>query len=326
MFRAALTVLVTAALGLLTLSVAPPAQATVTGEKCADNTGLNVVIDFQELGGGVQVKCVEDWSGGKALKGLDEAFKLEGTDRWGLAFICRVEGKPGPNVEDCIDTPPAEAHWAYWSSTSGSWSQSGSGVANSSAKPGEWHGLSFSKNRTPTTNPPPRVPPTVPRAPKPKPKPTTPSNPPTTSSPAPTSPGTSTGKPKPKPKPKPESSATGSAKPSAPSTSDNKSAPSATQSEQPSPSETPGEPAVDDEKETPDETESPALDSSDEVAPTGDPDESTPAANKTQAENGGPPVGTLIALGAVLLIGAAAIVRHRVRTNPGQSSNNSESN
>ncbi|MGC0417397.1 hypothetical protein [Embleya sp. AB8] len=190
------------ALALLALSltggltvVAPAAHAVDTSKGtpgyCPDGNGVTVVIDFQELGGTTIVRCArgDQATGHAALK--NAGIEIAGVARWGEAFICRIEGKPGANSEPCIDTPPASAYWSYWHAPNGgSWTYSQWGVLNRKPPLGSFEGWSFAKNKTETTNPPPRVAPARPATP-------TPPNPPRTDNPQPPSGngtnGTSTG-------------------------------------------------------------------------------------------------------------------------------------
>lgn len=199
--RALVTFLVTGALVMFGLSNPPSAQAA--SGKCADNTGLNVVVDFQD-GRAPIVRCVENWGGGTGLAGLQQAgFGLKGV-AGSLDFICQINGFP--TGESC-DSYPKAGFWSYWTSNSGSWRFSNTGVTHTQLSAGDWQGMSFSSVNSTHSNPAPRVSPTVPSAPKPKPTP----KPTKTSTPAPTS---ST-----KPKPKPKPSATSAPKPSATSSS-----------------------------------------------------------------------------------------------------------
>ncbi|MFI6977368.1 hypothetical protein ACIBSV_02135 [Embleya sp. NPDC050154] len=175
--RGGRTARVVTALALLALPAtaqvtvaAPTAHAVDTAKGtpgyCPDANGVTVVIDFQELGGTTIVRCArgDQATGHAALK--NAGIEIAGVARWGEAFICRVEGRPGANSEACIDTPPASAYWSYWhSSNGGSWTYSQWGVMNRKPPLGSFEGWSFSKNKTETTNPPPRVAPKRPAAP-----------------------------------------------------------------------------------------------------------------------------------------------------------------
>ncbi|NKI41983.1 hypothetical protein [Streptomyces physcomitrii] len=159
-----------AGLGLAAdLASAPEAAAVDTGKGtagfCPNADGVTVVVDFQELGGTTIVRCApgDQATGLAALK--NAGFQIAGTNRWGEGFICRIEGKPGPESEPCIDTPPASAYWSYWHAPNGgNWTYSQWGVMNRKPPPGSFEGWSFSKDKTSTTNPPPRVAPSRPAA------------------------------------------------------------------------------------------------------------------------------------------------------------------
>lgn len=145
------------------------AAATVTDGRCSTDTGVTLVVDHQELGGGVVVKCVEDVPVGTSGLGLLRlaGFTSEGTVHDGSSFVCRVGGRPGPNEtiplssdpgyrEQCINTPPDDAFWGYWHATNGgSWTFSSYGAGSREVVPGGYEGLSFSLNNSSRSNPPP---------------------------------------------------------------------------------------------------------------------------------------------------------------------------
>lgn len=150
-------------------AVAAPADAgAVDSSKgsagyCPDGNGVTVIIDFQELGGDSIVRCApgDQATGLAALQ--DAGIEVTGVARWGLAFICRIEGKPGPDSEACIDTPPATAYWSYWyAPNGGQWKYSQWGVMNRKPPLGSFEGWSFSFHHTADTNPPPRLAPARP--------------------------------------------------------------------------------------------------------------------------------------------------------------------
>lgn len=133
--------------------VAGPAGAAV----CSSDTGVTVVVDFHELGGGVQTVCDPD-GGGKTAAQLFPAngFPLDYVQRT-PGFVCRVSGKPAD--DPCTNTPPADAYWGlFWSNgTNGQWSYSSSGAGGQRIPTGgsvafSWQG---SSNRAyPGVNPP----------------------------------------------------------------------------------------------------------------------------------------------------------------------------
>ncbi|WHT22599.1 ABC transporter substrate-binding protein [Crossiella sp. CA-258035] len=149
---------------LVFAGMAPVASAAGRPGHCPDGNGVTVIIDFQQLGGSTIVRCAvgEQETGHAALR--NAGIRIAGTNRWGEAFVCRIEGKPGPEAEACIDTPPATAYWSYWHAPEGGqWTYSQYGVMNRKPPLGSFEGWSFSKDRTAETNPPPRLAPVRPR-------------------------------------------------------------------------------------------------------------------------------------------------------------------
>ncbi len=175
-------VALTTAAGLVGLSSAPASAALCSGK------GVNVVVDFNGLGGGVQKGC--DPNG--ANRGADKVFPAAGfilkyaTRQPG--FVCRVNGTPGN--DPCVNTAPANAYWGlFWSDgKSGKWSYASSGVGGLKVPSGGF--VAFSWQGSQSKDPPSTTPRNSAPAPKPTPKPT----------------------PKPKPTAKPGNGATGPTK------------------------------------------------------------------------------------------------------------------
>ncbi|WP_432129460.1 flagellar hook-length control protein FliK [Streptomyces sp. bgisy082] len=155
-------------LGLTGLGLATAPEATALNGKgtagpCPSSSGVTVVVDFQELGGGTVVRCApgDQATGLAALK--NAGFTIAGTQRWGEAFVCRIEGKPTAATEACVNTPPASAYWSYWHAPNGgTWGYSQSGASGRKPAQGSFEGWSFSLNKTSSTNPAPRVAPVRP--------------------------------------------------------------------------------------------------------------------------------------------------------------------
>ena len=100
------------------LVVPAPADAAV----CGTASGVTVVVDFHQLGGGVPTFCDSGGAGENAEQQFaDAGFALTPVD--GEDFVCRIDGKP---VTDCSRTPPADAYWSLWWSDgkSGEWKYS----------------------------------------------------------------------------------------------------------------------------------------------------------------------------------------------------------
>lgn len=142
-------------------------------------TGTTVVVDFQQLdgNGGTPAPTITRCSpnpGGSPRTGLaalqGAGIQPIGVQRYGLAFICRIEGRPSATEtlpitgnpsykEACVNTPPAAATWSSWwgNGTTSTWTYSTSGASNRTAVAGGFEGWSFSLNSSATGNPPPRV-------------------------------------------------------------------------------------------------------------------------------------------------------------------------
>ncbi|WKU05673.1 hypothetical protein [Micromonospora sp. HUAS LYJ1] len=154
-----------------------PAVAAGSAGYCPDASGVTVVVDFHELGGGTVVRCASGTqaTGLAALK--NAGFEVTGTLRWGEGFICRIDGKPSAASEKCVDTPPASAYWSYWhAANGGGWAYSDKGVLNRKPPAGSFEGWSFSLNRDASDAPRPGVTPKRP-APTPPPPPPPPTPP-----------------------------------------------------------------------------------------------------------------------------------------------------
>jgi hypothetical protein len=176
--RLVASLLALAGLGLTLPACDPGYDGICTGDDAL--TGVTIVIDFQELDGlgGADaptiVRCSPNPNPGTDRTGIqalqDAGIDVTGTQRWGLGFVCRLEGRPSATeplpvagnpgyTEQCINTPPAAAYWGYWHATGAgdTWTYSSYGALNRNVVPGGFEGWSFSLNRTASTNPPPGV-------------------------------------------------------------------------------------------------------------------------------------------------------------------------
>lgn len=160
-------------LGLSGLAFASPltADADVRNGHCTDDTGVTLVVDFQDLGGETIIACVDDVAPGTTgLQVLQKAgMNPAGTMHDGPGFVCRINDRPSRSEtipisgrpdyrETCRLTPPNSAFWSYWhADNGGSWTFSQYGAGNRAAIVGGYEGWSFSLNRTEDSNPRPRV-------------------------------------------------------------------------------------------------------------------------------------------------------------------------
>lgn len=138
---------------------AAPASAQGTDGTCAEGAGVTVVVDFGDLGPQPLVRCAPGTpaNGIAALQaaGIDVA----GSQKYGLAVACRINGKPGPDVESCAGMPSATAYWSYWHATAGgTWTSSQEGAQTAKPAPGGFEGWAFARPKSANDLPtPPRV-------------------------------------------------------------------------------------------------------------------------------------------------------------------------
>lgn len=131
-----------------------PAVATRADDanaECTNNNDITIVIDFNELGGGVNVRCAPQpvGSGFEAFQRTNIAVD----DYRG--FVCRIAGVPeeGP----CDRYPPSNYYWVYWlAPRGGEWCYSQVGAGNRTPPPGSVEGWSFFKKTSakPKSTPP----------------------------------------------------------------------------------------------------------------------------------------------------------------------------
>ncbi len=125
---------------------------------CSTASGVSVVVDFHELGGGLQQVC-DAGGGGQKASALfpDNGFPLTYVQRQ-PGFVCQVSGAPAD--ESCVNTPPPDAYWGLWWSDgeSGTWSYSSVGVASLTIPDGGSVALSWngSSTKSPPGAPPPQ--------------------------------------------------------------------------------------------------------------------------------------------------------------------------
>jgi len=132
--RLAVAALAVAAAGVV---VPAPAQAAT----CGSSSGVSVVVDFHQLGGGVQSVCDAGGAGKFAdVQFTESGFALSYVN--GEPFVCRVDQLPD---SACARTPPANAYWSLWWSDgkSGSWSYSSGGVKALKVPAGGYVALSW---------------------------------------------------------------------------------------------------------------------------------------------------------------------------------------
>ena len=103
-----------------------------------------MVVDFGVLGGGVQIRCVTQSvsSGFDAL--VKAGFTYTNTQRF-PGLLCRIDGKPTPAQDPCVNAPPSDRYWGYWTAPApgGAWTYSDLGAGNRTPPPGSVEGWAF---------------------------------------------------------------------------------------------------------------------------------------------------------------------------------------
>lgn len=182
-----------AAAGLVVLGQGPASAAW-----CSDG-GVNVVVDYNSLGGGVVKGCAPSGGGEVASKLFPAAgFTLSYAQRQ-PGFVCRVSGKPAS--DKCVNASPANAYWGLFHSDgkSGKWSYANLGVGGLKVPEGGFVAFAFQDSNTTHQ---PDVAPVAPATPAPTP------TKPATSAPSTPKPGGTGGGGAPQPGKKPSAKAT----------------------------------------------------------------------------------------------------------------------
>lgn len=146
--RAARGLLQSAALllGVLALSVTSPSTAyAAEGSLCTDG-GVNIVVDFKDLGGGVQQACDESGAGKVATQVFEESgFELTPVAAFPGA-ACRVNGKPAEVA--CAKMPPADAYWGLYVGKAGKWDYAPTGADELKLEDGAFVGFAWQSSST----------------------------------------------------------------------------------------------------------------------------------------------------------------------------------
>ncbi|MGV9364295.1 hypothetical protein [Amycolatopsis sp. NPDC003731] len=138
---------------------AAPASAAGTDGACPDGGGVTVVVDFGDLGPQPLIRCAAG-TPANGIAALQEAgIEVAGSQKYGLAVACRINGKPGPDVESCAGMPSATAYWSYWhASAGGTWTSSQEGAQTAKPTPNGFEGWAFARPNSANDLPsPPRV-------------------------------------------------------------------------------------------------------------------------------------------------------------------------
>jgi len=80
-------------------------------EATSDKDCINLYVDYGNLEKSTFNECVTSTSDIKAIDLLvNNNFTLQGTDKYGTAVLCRLNGLP--KEDECKDMPSGNAYWA----------------------------------------------------------------------------------------------------------------------------------------------------------------------------------------------------------------------
>ena len=210
--RRTLVVLAGMAVVATTIAVPGALEPATADTGCSATAGVTVIVDFKAFGGGLQRGCAINPTSG--LDALHKAgFGTAGTTRWGNAFVCRIDAKPGNPPESCAVTPPGTAYWAYYNAkpTDASWKYVSLAATLTRPQPGSIEGWAFGARALPGIAPGDAIAPPV-TLPPPTQPPVT--NPPPTNPPVTVKPGGGSGNSTPPTSPTQNGGNTGSGGPS----------------------------------------------------------------------------------------------------------------
>ena len=119
-----------------------------------DSNCVNLYVDFGSLNAETKVeKCIDISAEKNALELLKiSGYITEGTQKYGDAVICRLNGLPDKSVETCEVMPPEDAYWAVIVKEKkllpffNEWGWAQTGINEISLSEGDSLGLVFSTN------------------------------------------------------------------------------------------------------------------------------------------------------------------------------------
>lgn len=127
--------------------------APVTTSGLCEGDGVSIVIDFGTGSKESSIeKCIENFTGNSWNMMGAAAIKVEGTSKYPVGFVCRINGVPDKSQERCIETPGIDnGTWAFYLADSGKWEYSTYGASSHKTKCGTSEGWRFLLPGEPTT-------------------------------------------------------------------------------------------------------------------------------------------------------------------------------
>jgi hypothetical protein len=148
------------------LAVAAPAMPAIASAApssgCSATTGVTVIVDFTYFPGGrVERGCAPGLPANGLIALHDAGFTSAGTEQYGDAFVCRIDGLPSPQQDACAVTPSPNAYWAFWNArpSDTQWTYASVGVLDFHPRAGSIEAFAFGKNAEPSISPSAAIPP-----------------------------------------------------------------------------------------------------------------------------------------------------------------------
>lgn len=142
-----------AAASILTVLVATGCSASSNSSDSSQSAqscaGIEVVVEFGELGGEDIAQCVDSETQMIALDAFTAAgVEVAPSEAYGDAIVCRVDGEPsaeaelrttnnGPYVETCAEFGPVWASWSLWIDNGNGWELGQEAVNTQPLEPGQ---------------------------------------------------------------------------------------------------------------------------------------------------------------------------------------------
>lgn len=147
--------------GTSTEAASSAASTPTTAPAAGECAGVQVVVDFGELGGDALDECVETDQTLTAAEAFAEAgIELSESEAFAGA-VCRVAGAPAADTElefegetyreDCVNMGPVWAYWGLFIDTGDGWGYAQEGASTQQLEPGQ--GIAFAWQFGDTTEP-----------------------------------------------------------------------------------------------------------------------------------------------------------------------------
>lgn len=134
---------------VLALVGCAPGATTEEAAPAGACAGVQVIVEFGDLGGSTVDECVETDAAMTALDAFTAAgVEIAPSEAYGDAIVCRVDGLPaadtelstasnGPYTETCAEFGPIWASWSLWVDFGSGWELGQEAVNTQRVEPGQ---------------------------------------------------------------------------------------------------------------------------------------------------------------------------------------------